>query len=235
MKRIKIISAVLLIAVVCLSLCSCAQLDDLRDRQGFFNQDGIIYKDKLYKSVDFAENLNFDYLHQTDIKVTDSDVPVLASVIIGFDYSINDDETVISGGYDSEWYVREDMYSVYEQGIKNGVEYTEIGFEYFDFDLGEQVEYTLNEQECELLESILKTEPINEEFEVYEELYLYTQSADGLFRRDLYYSVMHSDNGYYVRLYDDGAENAVYKSNGLTDKMFEGFFNKGYDVPDYNF
>ena len=114
MKKFKKISAIIVVIVICLSLCSCRELDTLRNQQAFFNENGIIYKDKLYKPVANAQNLNYDYIECIKLNVTDPGVPVLASLLISFEYSINKQETVICGGYDGEWYVREDKYSIYD-------------------------------------------------------------------------------------------------------------------------
>ncbi len=221
MKKFKKITAVLLLIVICFSLCSCRELDELRDSQAFFNENGIIYKDKLYKSVNIAENLNYDYTHQEYVNVTDPGVPVLISALISFEYSTNDDETIICGGYDGEWYIREDKYAQYEKSIKNGINYTDLGFEYFDFSLGERTDYILSQNEKEHFLSLFTGEPINEEFEIYEELYFFEQSDNKLFKRTDHYCLMVTDKGYFVRSFED---DNIYKSNDVANRMFDSFF-----------
>ncbi len=246
MKKIKKITALLLLMFMMLSLCSCAELEVLKDKQAFFNENGIIYKDTLYKPIYVADNLNFS--DRKSLNVTDPGVPVLASTLIDFNYSINNDETIIRGGYDGEWYVREDKYSQYEQSVKNGVDYTDFGFSYFDFDLGKDVDYILSESEKQAVLSLLSTEPITPEHYdyFYEELLLFEQSDDALFRKNYIYSVVCSegpdaDGSYYLVIYDNENEEnitwditKVYASTPDTDKIFEEFFDKGYDIPGYN-
>ena len=221
MKKFKKISAIIVVIVICLSLCSCRELDELRDSQAYFNQNGIIYKDKLYKAISYADELDYDYSHEKHLKVTDPDVPVLVSALLAFEYSANGDETIICGGYDGEWYIREDKYEIYEKSIKNGINYTDIGFEFFDFDLGERIDYILSAKEKEHFLSLFTGEPANEEFEIYEELYFFERSDNKLFKRSEYYCLMVTDKGYFVRSLED---DNIYKSNDVANRMFDSFY-----------
>ena len=227
MKKLKKISAALLIFVMMLSLCSCAELDQLRERQAFFNENGIVYKDRLYKLVNTADDLNYNFINAEFINVTDEGVPVLLSAMINFEYTINADETIINGSYDDEWYVREDKYPEYESSVKNGINYTDIGFDYYDASLVKKVDYILTEQEKTVLLSLLDGEVVTEDFETYEELYLFEQSDNRLFRKSDCYVIIRADNGYYVGLCNDGYMTGnIYKSSDVADRMFDSFFER---------
>lgn len=228
----KKITSMFLCLLICLSLCSCRELDELRDSQAFFNENGIIYKDNLYKIVNISDNLNYTYANQKDINVTDPDVPVLASALIAFNYSMNEDETII-GGY-SEWYVREDKYPLYEDGIKNGINYTDFGFEYFDESIEERTDYIFTKDEKDLFLSLLTGERVDRSYEVQDIIYLFEQSDDELFRRSDEYFIIRCEDGYYVSTNVDDTDK-VYKSNAQADEMFDSFFTKMYGSFDYDF
>lgn len=219
----KLISAVMCL-LICLSLSSCKELDELRDKHAFFNNRSIMYDDKLYKVLVTYEGLNFNFAGAEYINVTDPDVPVLLSETFNFHYYINDDKTIIHSDYYDEWYVREDKYSEFENKIKNGVNYSEVGFEYYNASLGDDDEYILNESEKKTFMSLMEGKTVSENFEVYQELFLFEQSSDRLFRHNDYYVVMRTDKGYYIRVNINRSTDEIYKSNDAADKMFDAFF-----------
>ncbi len=233
MKKFKKLTAVILLVVICFSLCSCRELNNLRDSHAFFNQNGIIYKDTLYKTVNVSDNLNYNYTNQKNINVTDSGVPVLLSAVIDFNYSMNEDETIIRGGY-GEWYVREDKYPLYEDSVKYGINYTDFGFDYFDEELQENTDYIFTKDEKDLFLSLLSSEPTSRNFEVQDMLYLFEQSDDELFRRSDDYIIIRCEDGYYVSTNSDDTDK-VYKSNAQTDELFNKFFSKRYSTFNYDY
>ncbi len=228
----KKLTAILIILLICFSICSCRELDDLRDRQAYFNKNGIIYKDTLYKTVNISDNLNYNYTNQKNLNVTDPDVPVLVSEIIEFDYSMNEDETIIYG--DGDWYVREDKYPLYEDSVKYGINYTDFGFDYFDEELQENTDYIFTKEEKELFLSLLSTEPVNRDFVVQDMLYLFEQSDDELFRRSDDYTVIRCEDGYYLSTSVDNTDK-MYKSTAQTDELFNKFFGKRYSTFSYDY
>jgi len=226
MKRFKKIAVMLLLITVCISLCSCKELDELRDKQAFRNKNSIIYGDELYKVFLTYDELNFSFAGAEYINVTDPDVPVLLSETFNSHYFINEDKTIIHNDYYNEWYVREDKYSEFESKIKNGVTYSEVGFEYYNASLGDSTDYILNESEKKTLMSLVEGETVTENFEIHEELYLFEQSSDRLFKRSDYYTVIRTDKDYYVRVKVNRYTDEIYKSNDVTDKMFDAFFKR---------
>lgn len=236
MKKFKKLTAIILILLVCLSLCSCAELDELKDKQAFQAENGIIYKDNLYKLIDTKDNLYYDFNNQTHLNVTEPDVPVLLSGYINLiSYYINNDKTIIVGGYDERFYVREDKYSQYEQSIKNGINYTDIGF-YYNFEIDGATEYILSEAEKQVLLNALSSEPYNESMGIDDELYLFTQSDDGLFRKSQQYSIIDSTGLYYIAEYNEnGYVTNVYRLPYDKKEMFKDFFDRAYYIVDYGY
>ncbi len=234
MKNFKKITTAVLLVVICLSLCSCRALDDLRDRHAFYDENGIIYKNVLYIKVDEAYDLNFFY--KKDVFVTDTDVPVLLSGMFGYRCQFNTDETILCG-YDVKtssgvYYIREDKYPAYMSSIKNGINYTELGFGYYDYYIGQKVDYILSYSEKQLVLAALATEPYNEEYVVDDQIDLFIQSDNGLFKKDLQYSIIKSAGCYYIAEYDENGSciktHCVdYDAKGIFETFFD-FYNGNY-------
>ncbi len=227
------ITALILCLLMCFSLCSCRELDELRESQAFRSKNGttyngIIYKENLYKRVDTSDNLNYSYTNHKILNVTTPDVPVLLSTVLNLNYYVNENETIIVGG-GGDWYVREDSYPLYEQSIKNGINYTDLGFEYYDEQLQENTDYILTEAEKDAVLSLTENNPVVRDV-VQDMLYLYQQSDDGLFRRSDPYYIIRCPNGYYLSVDD-----TFYKSNEQTDKIFNSFFEKRYSRTNYDY
>lgn len=212
----KFVSAILIL-IICFSLCSCKELDEMRDKHAIHTADGIIYKDKLYKSVDDTAELNF--LNYKTIHSTDKDVPVLLSEIFCINNYMNHDETIIcryswqSSDRDT-YYVIADKYPEYEDSIKNGINYTEFGFAYYDSRLGETVEYILSASEKQFMSDALSSVPDDINYVIDNEIKLFTQSDNRLFRKRSRYSIIFADARYFIGEYDEN-----------------GYLLKVYDVP----
>ena len=83
MKNGKRIMACLLLLVLALSLCSCRWLTEKRDRQAFWNNEAhteILWKGEVYREL---PTLDVDQLGNTEIVITEPDVPVLLADSFG--------------------------------------------------------------------------------------------------------------------------------------------------------
>lgn len=117
-KTIKSVLAVLVVFSVCLSLCSCNWLDEMKSDQAFFNEDKtcINFGENTYSllpdsyGTDYI-NLGFEYEY---IYVTESDVPVLLMSIFGEYADVKSDQTILGiiddTDYTTKYYCRDDIY-----------------------------------------------------------------------------------------------------------------------------
>ncbi len=104
-KTIKRILLAGLALALCVSLCSCAQLDEMRNDQATWNTDGTIrFRDANYKML--PENIGEIRLNERMMRnsgvITAPDVPVLLSEEMGdwMDYS---DDTVFLSAYPNDY------------------------------------------------------------------------------------------------------------------------------------
>ncbi len=115
-KHIKRISALVLSVACCLVLCSCSAIKEMRQSQAFYgeNEGEIIWGGQVYKSLNIYE---FPEGLETQIGdvcyITEKDVPVLLSQLIGDDMYYNYNKTILNRDY-SSYYVREDVYDYVE-------------------------------------------------------------------------------------------------------------------------
>lgn len=217
--------ALFLLLLLSLSFCACDRLDTMREEHATWTEDGILYKDQRYQWVGTdGKNLNYNYTNQRFVKITDADVPLLLSPFLHVTYYANEDETIITGT--EAWYVRADLVEDYNESIKNGIHYTQIGFDYYDADLGENTDYILSEYERQQLMSC-QLNPLESALSAEQELHLFEQSDNALFRRGKRYSIARSGNLYYLTEYDEALNKTyVYPATEEAAELIKGFFQK---------
>lgn len=218
--------ALLMLVALCLSLCSCDALDALREEHAVWAEGGILYQGQLYQSVDSdGSNLNYNYTNQYFVKVTQPDVPLLLSPLFSSAFCANEDKTIISGT-ESQWYIRADLMEDYEDGRKNGIHYTHLGFDYWDTELGENTDYILSTYERQQLMDC-RPGSVSTDFKPDAELALFEQSGDGLFRRGDRYSVARSGEQYYFVEFDEElVRTYVCPASAEATEIIKTFFEK---------
>ena len=218
MKTIKRLAALLLAAVLCLSLAGCRELDEARANQAFWNADGTIqWGDYTYKVLPECGEFSPTMADLDTVYVTRPDVPVLLSQQYGMGADRSEDGVFLwlqSG----EIYCRADKYDALAQRIENG--FIREGYAYFysgySEDTGEWEEhvYKLSPSQEKVVDDIVATVeqaviPDNATIETEYGITLYEVSDDLLFRRESYSLEMTGDT-YYVVDYLS-ASTAVYE------------------------
>ena len=104
MKRtLKISALALVIAMLCLSFCGCAALDDRKDTHAVWTQkgskDSITYNGEVYKLLENEDEHNPAYNEENllTLYVTEPDVPAILSKRFGIDLQLSSDENFITG------------------------------------------------------------------------------------------------------------------------------------------
>ena len=91
MKKMKRWIALLVALLMCLSLCGCQALDDMRATHAVYQEDGsILWNDVVYRKLENVDQIDvldvsYDYAW---IYVTESDVPVLLINWFGEEFDV---------------------------------------------------------------------------------------------------------------------------------------------------
>lgn len=233
MKRItRILLSVLILFALCLCLCGCDELDQMRDKQAFWAEEGkydaIIYNGDTYKMIGL-QNTYYDTMYNNvegkSVFVTDPDVPVLLSGNMGSPFDMSDDENFICGYIDyydyyndndvyySDYtgdyltYCKEDIYDEIVEEIKSGIEYTGYGTTLEKYDDKEDVftyeYYYFTQDEVDAINDVFENVEPTEVFPVGYTWSLDNVSEDKYFGESWAYEVaLDSNSRYYIYRYD---------------------------------
>lgn len=254
MKKMKRVLALVLTFVLCLSLCGCRQLDDMKAHHATWMENGnILWNGYTYIPLystdeafyyEYADDLNWS--DREVIYVTQPDVPVLLSEMMGtYGYTGGNDLLIEANGYvaissyeesyTNRIYCRADYYDWTLDALQNGYEIREYGYYFYDYDTGEEKQGTLTSAQRQAIEDVLNTvTPITGSDESYYDYYLSSLTISGystahLFGQDV--GELYYDNGIYsifVSYYDD-EYNRYDKLYDIPEKytaMFDELFDK---------
>lgn len=240
MKRIISVISVL---AMCLSLCSCKALDEMRANHAIYNENGNIecngYEYYPVQGYDL-----YSYANATDIiHLTDADVPVLLSAFLSDTAYINEDRTIIeayiSNNYNDSYYCRSDLYDELMQQLNGEVAYEKYYYEYFNGD--DYVERILTENEVQALNDALlyavtaeRILPTDYQYSEYAFAYISAKDKNGLFTAPVcgiykgdgtfFLELTEADSWYFIEvpqeyhgIFDDIIEDAewVYENYGF--------------------
>ena len=247
-KFIRTAILVFALTVLCFSLSGCHALDTARNAQAFLNDDGtILYDGKIYKPLpagsEYAEltySLISSYIENNTVYITEKDVPVLLSGIVGTSAHIDKDKKIICANYvidnssDSRNYCREDIYDNFVEEIKNP-NYTKYSMQlntsflaliYDDIDIPESID--LKDYEIAAINEIIALgDTVKNPYSVdtHEGTYadIYRSTEDGLISEN-YCTISRNDDLYYITVYEP--------EPGTVDE--DGFYDQSmtvYKVP----
>lgn len=190
-----ILKRTLVTVLICLllaSLCSCAALDEMRQKQAFLQENGdISLNGTVYKPL--PENPFFSpQVGETDdqtVYLTKPDLPVLLSSISWEQMLYTDKDRVLLGAdYSDIWYCRQDRYAEYEEKLRQSFTPTQICYLRYDFMTDAEQTVALSPAQADAVRGALTTEPIvlDDGFELNREWSLALQEAsqDLLMQRD---------------------------------------------------
>lgn len=104
---------------LCLSLCSCAQLDDMRSRHAVWAGDAVVLNGVRYQKLPYCRDLAVEavsFVHSR-VYVTDADVPVLLSEYYGTYGLLHTDENILEVA--SSYYCPQEQYDEWVDAINN--------------------------------------------------------------------------------------------------------------------
>lgn len=208
MKKLTRILSLLTLLGFMLSLCGCSYLDELRASRASLTEDGAI---QLHDGAEYIALPKCTELFPTlsDSKtiyiVEDEEIPLLLVSLLGsYAEKSSDGQFIVrySGGADSTYYCRSDLYDSVRERIRNGFTPEVYGYRYFDYESSEFRLYTLTAQQADALEYILANEkperlPVDVRLDYEHRIDLYHYSSDYIFRVDAV-DICYARGRYYV-------------------------------------
>lgn len=161
MKRMKRIATLLVTLLMCLSLCGCQALEDMRAAHAVWQEDGSLkWNGNVYRLLEnVPDELQF-YSGDT-VWVTDADVPVLLSEVYGVAFDV-DIEGVLMCAWDWEetsktYYCREDQYDDLVAYLQQSVEMDMYFYSYWDYTVDGYADYYLTSEQQSIIDDLLAT------------------------------------------------------------------------------
>lgn len=233
MKKTKTILILLTLFALCLSLCGCNALDNLRQSRASLTEDGAIrFQDGTeYKLLPECEEFYPDFEDSETVHVAEEDVPLLLLSILGSSAEKSKDGRFVKAYLRnaSGIYCRSDLYEELSKRIEQGFTPEVYCYSYYDPQAGDYGGYRLYEltsgqiravnqvyttQEPEKLPAVARLD-----YNYRADLYMYT--ADHLFRKDMMdVCVM---NGEYFLVTND---NSIYTVPEELFPIFERIMQK---------
>lgn len=208
MKKITRILSLIVLLGIFLSLSGCSYLDKLRASRASLTEDGTI---QLHDGAEYIALPKCPELFptlsdsETIYIVEDEEVPLLLVNFLGYYAEKSSDGQFIvrySGGADSTYYCRSDLYDSVRERIRNGFTPEVYGYRYFDYESSEFRLYVLTAQQADALEYILANEkperlPVDVRLDYEHQIDLYHYSSDYIFRKDAV-DICYAHGRYYV-------------------------------------
>ena len=189
--------ALCLALVLCVSLCGCAQLDNMQAAHAVWvDEDTVAWNGYTYTLLEgYWTDLNAQ--SATSIFITEADVPTLLITWFGESAWVNSNGTLLSyyeddylmGESGQKIFCRSDLSAWLEDAFINGYELETFQYEYWNTDTGLRCAYTLTPEQVQAVNTVMDTvEPFAVE-EYYpsdkDSVTLYGYSAYGLFIEDI--------------------------------------------------
>ena len=244
-KSIRITALLLALLMLALPLVGCDRIDEMRAKQGFWNDDGSIsFNGETYKLLSPSKYLSIRSVLPQALQITAPNVPVLLSIEYGRSFFISYNEVFIKSTSSGNIYCRADQYDHVEDGIKHHGNMDYLGFYYEPYengrfsDLGkdihgDEVGHILTEEETDaMIDIMMSVEGLDygdwkrNWSKYYNCITLYRCSDDMLFRTEsefvIFFKPSYHSNRYFI---SDGdfAYSVPKEFDELFDNMLEEY------------
>lgn len=163
MKKLRRALCLIAVLAMCLSLCGCSILDDLRQMRAEMTSDGTIrlYDGTEYKPLPQCEELSPSFSEYSEVYTVAEDVPLLLTTVLYEDYLDKSDDGKFLVTYSEAgavYYCRADAYDSVLARIQNGFTPDLCCYWCYDFENMEDVCYTLTQKQLDLLNQVVATQ-----------------------------------------------------------------------------
>ncbi len=217
MKKVKRAICLMAVFAVCLSLCGCNMLDELRASRAVYTDNGnLLFGDGTeFAPLPECEELNPYFNDYKVIYIVEEDLPLLLTTFQDNYYEMSDDGLFVyvftdeNGGY----YCRTDVYDSVLERIENGFAPEICVYHCYEYDTHKDITYTLTQEQMDAIDRVLTTQ---ESYAVRPEttlkmdycVYLYMCSADMLFAKETVSISVFQDK--YCIIDNTGEDRIVY-------------------------
>lgn len=230
MKKVTRILCLIAVFAMCLSLCGCSVLDDLRAMRASITPDGTIklYDGTEYKLLPECEELSPKFTQYQEVYIVEEDIPLLLTTIRYIDCLNKSDDGKILLTYTENgaiYYCRSDMYDGILESIQNGFMPELCCYWCYDFENEENVCYTLTQEQWDALQLVCTTQKPQrltaalKESEHWADLYLYTE--DRLFEQDTLDIYVYNGKYYVVDLDNEYSYSVPAELTAVFEKIME--------------
>ena len=241
MKKARRILCLIAAFAMCLSLCGCSVLDDLRETRATKTAEGNI---KLadgteYKLLPECEALSPMFTQFSEVYIVEDDLPLLLTFLSEEYLEKSDDGKFLQtyviendGYYRDIYYGRADVYDSIVDRIENGFEPDYCCYWYYDYASEMQITYTLTQQQWAAVEQVLTTQeptelPMAATMEWDHCASLFLCSTDGLFRKG-FVDVCVYNGKYHFEVYE-GDACFIYEVPAEMNATFEAILAKAVE------
>lgn len=220
-KTLKLLALVISCLLICVAFVGCDNIEAMRKNQAIVTEEGVICNGKEY--IPF--NQESEYLtpiidREKMIFVTEKDVRVLLSGMLGTAYYMSEDGTFLySDEYSSidvtlpAMYCLEEKYDEIVKKIEKGFEPVGYSYSTYDWWNDKMVDYYFTEAENKAVEKVFDTEwqivsgPVSFDDDVFIDIISY--SDDKLFSMDAF-DLYKKGDGYYFVTSDEDYNHEFY-------------------------
>lgn len=167
MKKWKRWIAILLMSVMCLSLCGCQSLEDMRAAHAFWQEDGSIrWNGNVYRRLDDVPD-SFQLYTEHTVCVTEADVPVLLSDWLGDEFTADEEGVMLHSWYwegEETYFCREDKFEEMATYFQQDIELDTYFYTYWPVKDGkaETAYYYLSDEEKYVINELFNVSDFNE-------------------------------------------------------------------------
>lgn len=222
MKKCKRWLAIVFVSLMCLSLCGCQELDDMRASHAVWQEDGtILWNGNVYRLLENAPDELQAYGGST-VYVTEADVPVLLSAEFGEYFTSSKDGMLLRGYSYNAFdviahiiYCREDRYEEITEYLQQTTEMKEMNhyfYYYWSYETDEQEVYYFSLDQVKVMDDLMANlifEPALDDFYHYTDLEEFSVSVGKcdekhLFHEDYVLEIIFRGGKYYLNRADGG-------------------------------
>jgi len=162
MKKVTRILCLIAVFAICLSLCGCSVLDEIRQTRAIRTESGDIRLEggAEYKLLPECRELTPMFDEMKTVYVVTEDVPLLLTSAMGEYFDLSDDGIFLKNYVEGEevYYCRADAYDAVYQRIVSGLTLDKCCYWCYDYNAGRLIPYVLTQAQFDAVNQVCQTQ-----------------------------------------------------------------------------